>query len=62
MKNLKSNLPKDILFQQMINLFPKFSNNQYKGDNGKIGIIGGNHQYTGAPYFCAMSAMHSVTF
>lgn len=28
-----------------------------KGDAGKIGIIGGSIEYTGAPYFAAISAL-----
>lgn len=27
-----------------------------KGDLGKIGVIGGSTEYTGAPYFAAISA------
>jgi NAD(P)H-hydrate repair Nnr-like enzyme with NAD(P)H-hydrate dehydratase domain len=29
----------------------------HKGNHGKVSVIGGNRDYTGAPYFCAMSAM-----
>lgn len=28
-----------------------------KGDAGKIGVIGGSIEYTGAPYFAAISAL-----
>lgn len=28
-----------------------------KGDAGKIGIIGGSAEYTGAPYFAAITAL-----
>lgn len=28
-----------------------------KGDNGIVGVFGGSKEYTGAPYFCAMSAL-----
>lgn len=28
-----------------------------KGEAGKIGIVGGSIEYTGAPYFAAMSAL-----
>lgn len=30
---------------------------KYKGEAGKIGVIGGCREYTGAPYFAAMSAL-----
>ena len=28
-----------------------------KGDNGIVGVFGGSKEYTGAPYFCAQSAL-----
>ncbi|EDV34896.2 uncharacterized protein Dana_GF15143 [Drosophila ananassae] len=38
-------------------LVPKLTTDKYKGQNGRIGIIGGSLEYTGAPYFAAISAM-----
>lgn len=38
-------------------LVPKLTTDRYKGQNGRIGIIGGSLEYTGAPYFAAISAM-----
>lgn len=32
-----------------------------KGDNGKIGVIGGSTEYTGAPYFAAITALKVCT-
>lgn len=29
----------------------------YKGQSGKVGVMGGCREYTGAPYFAAMSAL-----
>lgn len=29
----------------------------YKGQCGKIAVIGGSREYTGAPYFAAISAL-----
>lgn len=51
---------KEQLLPALIRLFPIFSRQQLKGDNGRISIIGGDKQYTGAPYFAAMAAFHSV--
>jgi ATP-dependent NAD(P)H-hydrate dehydratase len=31
----------------------------YKGSNGKVGVIGGCFEYTGAPYYAAVSALRS---
>lgn len=33
-----------------------------KGDAGKIGVIGGSTEYTGAPYFAAITALKVCTF
>ena len=30
-----------------------------KGESGRIGILGGCFQYTGAPYYAAISALYS---
>ena len=32
---------------------------KFKGDNGRIAVIGGSDLYTGAPYFSAISALKS---
>ena len=34
----------------------KFTGENYKGQQGKIGVMGGCREYTGAPYFAAISA------
>ncbi|XP_043721147.1 ATP-dependent (S)-NAD(P)H-hydrate dehydratase [Telopea speciosissima] len=36
---------------------PKLDPNRHKGQAGKIAIIGGCREYTGAPYFAAISAL-----
>nr|CAD2204337.1 unnamed protein product [Meloidogyne enterolobii] len=38
-------------------LLPVLSKKLRKGDCGKIGVIGGSAEYTGAPYFSAMSTL-----
>ncbi|XP_064535112.1 ATP-dependent (S)-NAD(P)H-hydrate dehydratase [Drosophila montana] len=38
-------------------IIPKLSNGKYKGQYGRIGVIGGSLEYTGAPYFAAITAM-----
>lgn len=32
-----------------------------KGDNGKVGIIGGSIEFVGPPYFSGMAAMRCVS-
>lgn len=36
---------------------PKLSDDRHKGQAGRIGVIGGSLEYTGAPYFAAISAL-----
>ncbi|XP_023163899.1 ATP-dependent (S)-NAD(P)H-hydrate dehydratase [Drosophila hydei] len=47
--------------QKLLTIFrtiiPKLSNEKYKGQYGRIGVIGGSLEYTGAPYFAAITAM-----
>jgi ATP-dependent NAD(P)H-hydrate dehydratase len=38
-------------------LVPPLSDDKYKGQAGKIGVLGGCREYTGAPFFAAMSAL-----
>lgn len=41
----------------MQRIIPTLSHKHHKGSLGKIGIIGGCLEYTGAPYYAGMSAM-----
>jgi ATP-dependent NAD(P)H-hydrate dehydratase len=43
--------------QLVKSLIPQLTNNLYKGQCGKIGVVGGCLEYTGAPYYCAISAL-----
>eukprot|EP01087_Luapelamoeba_hula_P023243 TRINITY_DN8507_c0_g1_i1.p1 TRINITY_DN8507_c0_g1~~TRINITY_DN8507_c0_g1_i1.p1 ORF type:complete len:311 (+),score=39.20 TRINITY_DN8507_c0_g1_i1:109-1041(+) len=36
---------------------PRLTGELYKGQSGKIAVLGGSFEYTGAPYFSAISAM-----
>ena len=38
-------------------LVPPLSNDKYKGQAGKVGVLGGCREYTGAPFFAAFSAL-----
>ncbi|XP_018324282.1 ATP-dependent (S)-NAD(P)H-hydrate dehydratase [Agrilus planipennis] len=38
-------------------LAPSLTESKYKGQAGKIGIFGGSLEYTGAPYFAAITAL-----
>lgn len=36
---------------------PPLDNSNYKGQAGRIGVVGGSLEYTGAPYFAGISAL-----
>lgn len=47
----------DDLLVRAQNAVPSLTNSLHKGQAGRIGVIGGSFEYTGAPYFAAMAAM-----
>ncbi|KAJ8907422.1 hypothetical protein NDN08_007534 [Rhodosorus marinus] len=38
---------------------PRFSDSNHKGQHGRIGVVGGSLEYTGAPYYAATAALRS---
>ena len=45
------------LLRMVKSYVPKMTSNMYKGQCGRIGVLGGCQEYTGAPYFAAISAL-----
>jgi len=45
------------LLEQFKTIVPKLNYSLHKGQCGKIGIVGGSVEYTGAPYYAAISAL-----
>ncbi len=45
------------LRQKVSSLLPSLSSALRKGNRGRVGVVGGSLEYTGAPYFAAMSAL-----
>ncbi|XP_073743527.1 ATP-dependent (S)-NAD(P)H-hydrate dehydratase isoform X4 [Callorhinus ursinus] len=43
--------------QLVRNIIPPQTSKKHKGQDGRIGVIGGCQEYTGAPYFAAISAL-----
>ncbi|XP_036450343.1 ATP-dependent (S)-NAD(P)H-hydrate dehydratase isoform X2 [Colossoma macropomum] len=39
------------------NTIPPLTSKKHKGQDGRIGVVGGCQEYTGAPYFAAISAL-----
>ncbi|KAM6978406.1 LOW QUALITY PROTEIN: ATP-dependent (S)-NAD(P)H-hydrate dehydratase [Tautogolabrus adspersus] len=47
----------DDLLSLVKNTVPPLTSKKHKGQDGRIGIVGGCQDYTGAPYFAAISAL-----
>ncbi|XP_035532017.1 ATP-dependent (S)-NAD(P)H-hydrate dehydratase isoform X2 [Morone saxatilis] len=47
----------DDLISLIKSIVPPLTSKKHKGQDGRIGIIGGCQDYTGAPYFAAISAL-----
>ncbi|XP_064405480.1 ATP-dependent (S)-NAD(P)H-hydrate dehydratase-like [Halichondria panicea] len=47
------------LLQAVRSIVPPLSHASHKGQAGRIGVIGGSLEYTGAPYFAAITAMRA---
>jgi len=45
------------LKQLLAEIIPKASCSKHKGEAGRLCVVGGSQDYTGAPYFSAMAAM-----
>ncbi|XP_051566497.1 ATP-dependent (S)-NAD(P)H-hydrate dehydratase-like isoform X2 [Myxocyprinus asiaticus] len=51
------NATMDNVVSLVTNMIPPLTSKKHKGQDGRIGIIGGCQEYTGAPYFAAISAL-----
>lgn len=45
------------LFAKIKSIFPILDEESKKGQNGKIGVIGGSYEFSGPPYYSAMAAL-----
>lgn len=48
------------ILHQVKQIVPSLSSKWYKGQLGKVGVLGGCLEYTGAPYMSAISAVKTV--
>jgi ATP-dependent NAD(P)H-hydrate dehydratase len=53
---MSSHLNKQLI-EQFKRMLPKLTSEMHKGQNGRIGIIGGSKEYSGAPYFSSISSL-----
>ncbi|VDP91060.1 unnamed protein product [Echinostoma caproni] len=44
--------------RELRNRIPPLTGTKHKGEMGRIAVIGGSKEYTGAPYFAGISALH----
>lgn len=54
--NLSSNKC-DVYLERARQCVPLLTNSLHKGQAGRIGVVGGSFEYTGAPYFAAISGL-----
>ncbi|EHB02306.1 Carbohydrate kinase domain-containing protein [Heterocephalus glaber] len=47
----------DGILELVRNIVPPLAAGKHKGQDGRIGVVGGCQEYTGAPYFAAISAL-----
>jgi ATP-dependent NAD(P)H-hydrate dehydratase len=47
----------DEIKSEVKRVVPALSDDKYKGQCGKVAVVGGCTEYTGQPYFCAISAL-----
>ena len=45
------------LARRILAIIPKLSSARRKGDNGRIGVIGGSYEFAGAPFYSALSSL-----
>lgn len=45
------------LLKRLIEVFPPLKKNPTKGLNGRVAVVGGSFEFTGAPYYSAISAL-----
>lgn len=61
LRNFKRNMCSDSSSAEWLSmmqaLIPKLDPSLHKGEAGRIGVVGGSREYTGAPYFAAISAL-----
>ncbi|EDV25062.1 uncharacterized protein TRIADDRAFT_25123 [Trichoplax adhaerens] len=48
-----------VVLQSIRTMLPPLSSDRHKGQSGRIAIIGGCFEYTGAPYFAGISALRT---
>ena len=45
------------IMKNLVKIFPNLTAKNIKGQNGRIGVVGGSYEFTGAPFYSAISAL-----
>lgn len=45
------------ILKNIVKIFPTLNGQNTKGQCGRIGVVGGSYEFTGAPYYSAISAL-----
>jgi ATP-dependent NAD(P)H-hydrate dehydratase len=45
------------LIKRLVRVFPLLESHDIKGKNGRVAVVGGSFEFTGAPYYSAISAL-----
>lgn len=51
------NINNTTLLRKLISVFPALQRHDTKGQNGRVAVVGGSFEFTGAPYYSAISAL-----
>ncbi|XP_055316052.1 ATP-dependent (S)-NAD(P)H-hydrate dehydratase [Sitodiplosis mosellana] len=57
LRSFSAKMSSDLYITRARQCVPLLSNELHKGQAGRVGVIGGSFEYTGAPFFAAMSAL-----
>ncbi|VDN15475.1 unnamed protein product [Dibothriocephalus latus] len=50
------------IIKHVASSIPVLENSKHKGNMGRIGVLGGSKEYSGAPYFAGITALYCVRF
>lgn len=53
----RNKMDKGCMIKAVKECIPPLDGSSYKGQAGRIGVVGGSLEYTGAPYFAGISAL-----
>lgn len=55
--SVHNNMEASCMLKNVKACIPPLDHSNYKGQAGRVGVVGGSLEYTGAPYFAGISAL-----